>query len=144
MIKKLVYLVIIITLCIHCKTDDGLPDCSTVSCAAPFILVDLVDSTINQNIILQDAITEAAIMIRDPSGNAFQFTIINSSGLLYIEKKGPSDFLEILINSEIIAGVSYNTSTPNTNECCDFGDLIDVQVNDKTFKVEENTVTIYN
>lgn len=144
MIKKLAYFVII-TLCICCKADDdGLPDCSTVSCAAPFILIDLVDNTTNENIILQDNITDATIIIRDASENQFEFTIIKATGLLYIEKKSTSDFLEILIDSEIIASVSYNTSTPNTNECCDFGDLIDVEVNDKTFKVEENTVTIYN
>ncbi|GAA4974619.1 hypothetical protein [Algibacter aquimarinus] len=142
MIKKLAYLFLIITLCINCKTDDGLPDCSTVSCAAPFFLVDLVDSTTNENIILQDNITEAAIMLRDASGNPFQFTIINSSGFLYIEKKGPSDFLEILIDSELVTSISYNTSKPNVKECCDFGSLIDVEVTDKTFIVEDNTVTI--
>ncbi len=142
MIKKLAYFLVIIALCIHCKADDGLPDCSTVLCAAPFFLVDLVDNTTNENIILQDNISEAAIMIRDTSGNLFQFTIINSSGLLYIEKKGSSDFLEILIDSEIVTSLSFNTSKPNTKECCDFGNLIDVQVNDKTFNVEDNTVTI--
>jgi hypothetical protein len=91
---------------------------------------------------LQDNITEAAIMLKDASGNPFQFTIINSSGLLYIEKKGPSDFLEIRIDSELVTSLSYNTSKPNTNECCDFGNLIDVEVTDKTFSVEDNTVTI--
>ncbi|WP_298345636.1 hypothetical protein [uncultured Algibacter sp.] len=142
MIKQLAYLVLIITLCTNCKTDDSLPDCSTISCAAPFFLLDLVDSTTNENIILQDNITEAAIMLKDASGNPFQFTIINSSGLLYIEKKGPSDFLEIRIDSELVTSLSYNTSKPNTNECCDFGNLIDVEVTDKTFSVEDNTVTI--
>ncbi len=142
MIKKLAYLVIIITLCTNCKTDDGLPDCSNISCAAPFFLVDLVDSTTNENIILQDSISEEAIMLSDASGNPFQFTIINSSGFLYIEKKGPSDFLEIRIDSEIITSISYNTSTPNANKCCDFGNLIDVEVTDNTFSVEDNTLTV--
>ncbi|WP_396601248.1 hypothetical protein [Algibacter sp. R77976] len=143
MIKKLAYF-IILTVCICCKAeDDGLPDCSTVSCATPFILIDLVDNTTNENIILQDNISDTAIIIRDASENTFDFTTIKASGLLYIEKKSTSDFLEILIDSEIITSLSYNTSAPNTNECCDFGNLIDVQINGNTFKVEDNTVTIY-
>lgn len=143
MINRLTYF-IIITLCVCCKTeDDGLPDCSTVSCVTPFILTDLVDNTTKENIILQDNISDTAIVILDASENPFEFTIIKTTGLLYIEKKSASDFLEIRIDSQITTSLSYNTSTPNTNECCDFGDLIDVQVNNNTFKVEDNTVTVY-
>ncbi|MDG1730433.1 MAG: hypothetical protein P8K68_01230 [Algibacter sp.] len=142
MIKKSTYLLLVI-LFIACKSDDGVPDCSTVLCVAPYLNINLVDNSTDENLILQDNITKENILINNTSENQVEFSIINSNGFLYVEKQNPTDTLEIQINSEIVAMVSYKTTAPQTDECCDFGNLIDVEVNDKTFEVDDNTVTIY-
>ncbi len=142
MIKKLAYFAMI-TLFICCKSDNDTPDCSAVTCIVPHFMINMINDTTKENFIIQNSLSEGNITIQDASENQIKFSIIESNGFLFIEKKNQSGALEIFINSEIVANVSYNTSLPKTNECCDFGDLMNVIVEGKTFEVENNLITIY-
>lgn len=139
--KKLISLSII-GLFISCKSDNII-DCSTVLCAAPMIVINLVDDNSQENIIIQNNISNESIAITDISQNTVEFSINENSGLLYAEKQTTEGSFELQIDSEIIANISFNTSTPNTNECCDYGELKNVFVENKTFKVEDNVIIIY-
>ncbi|WNH10153.1 hypothetical protein [Thalassobellus suaedae] len=141
MTKKLAYL-LLLTLFVNCKSDENIPDCSTVLCAAPMVVINLVDDTSKENYIIQNNIKEENIEIRDALENPVEFTINEANGLLFVIKHNTEDALEIQIDSEIIATISYNTSAPKTNECCDYGDLINVSIDNKAFKVEDNIITI--
>lgn len=142
MIKKLVYFVII-TLLISCKTDDGIPDCSAVLCAIPSITINLVDDTTNDNIILKNNITQESIHIKDTDDNTISFHLKETDGSIFADRHIGANTYTLLIDSEIISKLSYDTSAPNTTKCCDVGDLINVNVENDTFKVESDTLTIY-
>lgn len=142
MIKKLGYFVIF-TLFICCKTDDAAPDCSTYLCITPNVLINLVDNTSEENIIIKNNITKESITIEDALGNPVEFSIFETNGFLFVNKPNTKGVLKININSELTASISYNTSKPKTNECCDFGALKEVAVENKIFNVEDNTITIY-
>ena len=60
MLRKLFYLTLI-TLVFCCKSDDNIPDCSLVLCAAPHVLVNLTDNETNQNYLTKNNISEESI-----------------------------------------------------------------------------------
>ncbi|WP_282122297.1 hypothetical protein [Algibacter mikhailovii] len=142
MIKRLLFFVIIIVLSC-CESNDGTPDCSTVLCAAPSVLVHLIDNTTKENIILQNNIALEQIIVRDGAKKNNDFTIIEESGLLIIMKKDLKGSIEIEIDSNVITQFSYNTSAPKSNACCDFGELIDVVITSNNYNLEGNTITIF-
>ncbi|WP_372756502.1 hypothetical protein [Mariniflexile sp.] len=139
---KLSYLVLF-TLFICCKSDEVMPDCSTVFCVAPYVAINLVDNTTLENFVIQNNIPKESILIYDSSQNQLDFSIFETTGILHINKKKLQDTIEIKITSELIATISYNTSNPRTNGCCDFGELQDVIIENKTFKIDKNVITIY-
>lgn len=142
MIKKIAYFISIIFI-ISCKSDDGMPDCSAVLCAEPAISINLIDTDTNLNIILQDNISKEMVVIKNASKNEMPFSIFESNGFLYVEKQNRLDSLEIQINSEIVATISYDTTEPNPDECCDFGSLINVVIEGLSYTIENHLVTIY-
>lgn len=140
--QTLTYLLIVF-LCFSCKIDDATPDCSAVLCEEPNLTINLIDSETYINVILQDNIEAESIVIKNASENVMPFSISESNGILYIAKRNTSDTLEIQINSEIVATISYDTTAPKTNECCDFGILTDVDIEGLSYVVENNLITIY-
>ncbi|MGB5419485.1 hypothetical protein [Algibacter sp.] len=140
--KTLTYLLILIFI-ISCKTDDGVPDCSAVLCAAPAITINLIDDTTNENIIIQDNISEESIVIKNNLENEVEFHIFESNSMLYVNRQNQTDTLEIQIDSEIVATISYDTAKPQTEECCDIGILKNVTVEGLYHVVENNLITIY-
>ncbi len=93
--------------------------------------------------LVQNNIPKESILIYDSSQNQLDFSIFETTGILHINKKKLQDTIEIKITSELIATISYNTSNPRTNGCCDFGELQDVIIENKTFKIDKNVITIY-
>ena len=140
--KTLTYL-LILTFFISCKTDDSIPDCSAVLCAAPVITINLIDATTNENIIIQDNISVESIIIKNNLENEVEFHIFETNSTLYVQRQNLIDTLEIQIDSEIVATISYNTSEPKTDECCDFGIITNVTVEGLSYDVENNLITIY-
>lgn len=142
MIKKLAYL-IIITLCICCKSDDDAPDCSLIDCITLDIVINLIDDVTKENIIIQNSFKEEDIIIRDASNNLKTFIINQEQGLLIINKDNRNASLEIVINSEVVTNFSYDISDPKTNECCDFGELTYVLPDNQKFELDNRILTIY-
>ncbi len=142
MTKNFIYLTII-TLFISCETNNQAPDCSAVLCTAPHVLINLIDKTTEENYILKNNINKESILIHDTSHDDVEFSIDDMKGWLFVDKQNNKDTFEIYINSEIITKVSFESTNPKTNECCDFGVLKNVLVEDKEFEVEENLISIY-
>lgn len=140
--KTLTYL-LILTLFISCKSDDGIPDCSAVLCEAPTVILNLVATDTDENIISQDNIIKENITIKNTLEKDVGFFINETSGLLYVEKQNLTDTLEIQIDSEIVATIAYDTTKPQTNACCDFGTLKNVDIEGLSYVVENNLITIY-
>lgn len=141
MIKKIIYLAVI-TLFISCETNNAVPDCSAVLCSMPYVAINLVDKSTDSNYILQNSFNEENILIHNATNN-IEFHLEKTNGWLFVYKKNKEDSFEIQINSEIITTISFETTDPNKNVCCDFGVLKDVLVTGKEFVVEENLITIY-
>ena len=142
MIKQLAYLTLI-TLFVSCNSNDDNPDCSAVLCAEPTIIINLIDSATNENIIIQNNISEDDIIISDTSETPLNLYISKSNGFLFISKRDEIAALDIELNSEVITSISYKTSAPSTNTCCDFGSLTDVIITENTYNIENNTITLY-
>ena len=142
MIKQFAYLALV-SLFISCNSDDNQPDCSAVSCMEPTIIINLLDSATNENIIINNNIPEDAIIINDTSETPLNFYLSEPNGLLLISKRDAIATLDIRLNNEVISNISYKTSAPNTDACCDFGSLTDVIITEHTFDIENNTITIY-
>ena len=142
MLKKISYLVLI-TLFISCNSSDDKPDCSAVLCAEPSILINLIDTETNKNMVSQNSISKENILIQNETETLLEFNIIESTGVLYIAKSTSAGTLEIKINAETAAIISYDTTTPETDECCDYGTLTNIEVTDKTFDLDNNTISIY-
>lgn len=141
MIKKIIYLATI-SLFISSETNNTVPDCSAVLCMAPNVVINLVDKSTDSNYILQNSFNEENILIHNATNN-IEFHLEKANGWLFVYKKNKEDIFEIQINSEIITTISFETTAPNKNECCDFGVLKNVLVTGKEFVVEENLITIY-
>jgi hypothetical protein len=140
--KKIVYLALI-SLFISCNNSDDKLNCSTVLCVQPSILINLIDSATNENLVLQNNISKEDILIQNETETEQAFSIIESNGFLSIPKSSLTGSLEININTVHVAVVNYDTSIPKIDTCCDSGNLIDVSVTDKTFELDNNTVTIF-
>ena len=140
--KKIVCLALM-TLFMSCNNNDDELDCSAVFCVQPSIFINLIDSETNENLILQNNISNEDILILNKTATEQEFNIIESNGLLSIPKSLLTGSLDININSVHVAFVNYDTSIPETDTCCDSGNLINVSVTDKTFELDNNTVTIF-
>ncbi|GAL81386.1 hypothetical protein JCM19274_2462 [Algibacter lectus] len=103
----------------------------------------MIDSETNENLVLQNNISNEDILILNKTETEQEFNIIESNGLLSIPKSLLTGSLDININSVHVAFVNYDTSIPETDTCCDSGNLINVSVTDKTFELDNNTVTIF-
>lgn len=126
-----------------CNNSDDKLDCSTVLCVQPSILINLMDSETNENLVLQNNISLEDILIQNETATEEEFSILESNGFLSIPKSSLTGSLNININSTHVAVVNYDTSIPKTETCCDSGNLIDVSVTNKTFELDNNTVTIF-
>ncbi|GAL63139.1 hypothetical protein [Algibacter lectus] len=142
MMKKIVCLALM-TLFMSCNNSDDELDCSAVLCVQPSIFINLIDSETNENLVLQNNISNEDILILNKTETEQEFNIIESNGLLSIPKSLLTGSLDININSVHVAFVNYDTSIPETDTCCDSGNLINVSVTDKTFELDNNTVTIF-
>jgi hypothetical protein len=142
MFKKIVHLAILI-LVMSCKTDDGIPDCSTVLCAAPVIIVNFIDDATDKNYILENNITKDDIQIQNGANNQTELIFDETTGMLFISRISNGDTLSIILDSDVTTSISYTVGSPKTNACCDFGTLENVIVENKTFEVENDTVTVY-
>jgi hypothetical protein len=142
MIKKIIYLTII-TLFVCCKTNDDVPDCSAVLCISPNVQLNLIDNTTKENIILKNNIIKENILIKNVADNVIEFILNETNGLLIVNKQNKKDTFKISINSEIITSLSFETTNPKTDVCCDYGILKNVLVEDKVFEVSDNLITIY-
>ena len=142
MMRKLIYLAII-TVFIACKIDDGAPDCSAISCAAPVVIVNFIDEATNENYILKNNITKADIQIQNGVNNQPDLIFDETTGILFISRISNGDSLQIDINNNVSTNISYTVGNPKTNGCCDFGTLENVMVENKTFQVDNDTITVY-
>lgn len=142
MIKKGSYFVFFMLL-IGCKTDDATPDCAAVLCVTPNVLINFVDDATEENYIIKNSITKERITIEDDLGNPVEFSILENNGFLFVNKQKTKGVFKIYFDTELTASISYNTSKPNTNVCCDFGNLKDVVIANKNFTVKDGVITIY-
>ncbi|MEP3836389.1 MAG: hypothetical protein ABJM36_02025 [Algibacter sp.] len=143
MLKKLTLLFFVIAI-VSCNSDNSIPDCSTVLCAAPFLSINLIDTDTNENFVLNNNITEESIEIQDENENTIEFTLIESNGLLYVEKdEDKKGILNITINEVLAISFGYDTTLPLTNACCDFGELKNIVIENKLYEIEGNTIIIY-
>ena len=120
-----------------------MPDCAAVLCEAPMVIVNLIDDITKENIIIKNNTTKESIIIQNTSQNLVEFRINETNGYLYANRNNSEDTFEIKIDSKPTATISYKTAHPKTNECCDFGELVDVAVDNKSFEIEGNKITIY-
>lgn len=117
MFKIIAYLVVI-TLFISCKTDDGLTNCSAVSCAAPVVVFNFIDDTTDENYILKNNITKADIQIQNCANNQIELIFDETTGVLFISKLSTSDTtLNIVLNSNSTTNISYTVGSSKTNGC---------------------------
>ncbi len=137
--KKIIYL-LVFAIILSC--DENQVDCSTVNCQAPQIIVNLIDNDSKENFILLNMLDKENISVQNSSEVEIGFLIEENTGLLIIEKSNTSDTIEIQIAPDISLIISYDTSTPKTDACCDFGELKDVQIQNNTFNVSKNTIII--
>lgn len=142
MMKKLIYLAII-TVFISCKTDDGIPDCSTVSCAAPVIVINFIDAASNENYIIKNNISKADIQIQNGANTQIELIFDETTGVLFLSRISNGDTLNIILDSDTTTTIAYTVGNPETNGCCDFGSLENVTVENKTFEVDNDTITVY-
>ncbi len=140
MIKKYIYAMSFLML-VTCKNDDNV-DCSVVTCPVRSVNIFFVDKTTQDNIILRDKLIKDNFSIIDKEKKTIKFSINESTGLLFAENTDIKDTYDIYINSEKITTLSFDTSAPKTNNCCDNGDLINVTVTGKAFSLEENIISI--
>ena len=131
-----------------CKTDDSIPDCSTVLCSAFNLNIKIIDST-SSNYIIKNNITEDDINIKDTENKLIDLYIIFNSSSDY---NGFFGFLATASNNPIISIknlediiVTYTIIPPQTNSCCDFGSIENLMVSNYQFKFnhELNILTIY-
>lgn len=142
MLKKIVLLAII-TLFMSCKTDDGEPDCAAVACAVPVVIVNFIDSMTSQNYFVENNITRADVQIKNGANNQIELIFDETTGILFISRLSNVDQLNIVLKSNISTTISYTVASPKTNHCCDFGSLENIMVENKTFEVDNDTITIY-
>lgn len=138
--KKLIYF-FVFTILLSCDRNEV--DCAAVSCLEPRIIVNLIDDASKDNFILLNMLDKENIQIKNSDNVPLEFFIDENTGILIIQKLASTETIEVSIEKETNFMVSYDTSKPKTDACCDFGMLINVHIENKPFEIIEQVITIY-
>ncbi|SEQ48764.1 hypothetical protein SAMN05421824_1783 [Hyunsoonleella jejuensis] len=138
--KKLIY-ILVFTFLLSCDKNEV--DCSAVSCLEAGIIVNLIDDASKESFLLSNMIDKATISIQNSSALALDFNIDKNTGILIIQKPSNTDTVKISIEPDTNLLISFDTSLPTSNDCCDFGELINLQIENKVFEIIDGVITIY-
>lgn len=138
--KKLIYL-FAFTILLSCNENEV--DCSAVTCLEARIIVNLIDDASKESFILLNMLDKENISIQNSDNVSLDFNIDEDTGILIIQKPNNSDTITISIEPDTNLMISYDTSAPKTDNCCDFGVLTNVQIDNETFEIIEGVITLY-
>ncbi|KJD33381.1 hypothetical protein PK35_05850 [Tamlana nanhaiensis] len=147
--KIAIYLFALIILSCN-NSDDNTPDCSTVDCAVVGLFIKVIESNSGENFIENHAITTEDITVTSNENEAISFSVYGDSSTQYKHTIATSFFSseDLIIDIENLESirVSYDRIEPKTNQCCDFGDIENVEVtSNQNFEFDEdlNILTIF-
>ncbi|GAB1855376.1 hypothetical protein MHTCC0001_02100 [Flavobacteriaceae bacterium MHTCC 0001] len=134
------FLVLFVVLSFVGCSDDKI-DCAAVSCAVPYIRLDLIDTISQENAIIKEQLTKEDIKVQNPQNTSIEFFLNENDGSLFIEN--PTDeIINIYFNDDLVVNFNYDAEI-KIRDCCGYLEVKGIDVNDKKIKIDNNLISIY-
>ena len=147
---KQIICILLTLLLTNCKADDSnTPDCSAVLCAAFNLNIKIINTETNSNYVIDNDLDKSDIEIKNNENEPINFNLValptstfNGSIIFFATA---SNYPTISIKNLDDIVVSYTIIQPQTNECCDFGTIENLVVDDYQFEFnsETNRLIVY-